>query len=455
MNGQNRARRANCRQRTTGRILIVLLSLASLLVGSCTTETAPEADQPAVPQTGQARQSSRRAVVPGGVSDDEIVIGVSAAFAGSSRGLGIELYRGSMAYLEVVNAAGGVNGRRVVLQLYDDGYNPTPAIDNTIALAEKDDVFLLFDYVGTPTVTRVLPLLKRYSDKPLFLFFPFTGAQPQREPPYDQFVFNLRASYRQETAGLTDNFVAIGRRRVAVFYQADAYGRSGWDGVVRALERHGLDIVGEATYRRGATFSQSFRPQVDILEAVDAEAVVMIGSYQACAGFIRDARDAGWDVPIANVSFVGSENLLNLLLEAGQESGKDYTINLVNSQVVPSYEDTSLPAVREYRERMDKHDPAPPSEVAEPGYRTLRYSVVSFEGYLNARLLVEILDRMGADPDREQIQAAVESIQDLDVGIGVPVSFGPDKHQGLDMVYFTTVQGERFVPLEDWSEWAK
>ena len=65
----------------------------------------------------------------------------------------------------------------------------------------EDRVFLLFGYVGTPTVTRVLPILKKFQDEQVYLFFPFTGAQPQREPPYGDFAFNLRASYRQETAG--------------------------------------------------------------------------------------------------------------------------------------------------------------------------------------------------------------------------------------------------------------
>lgn len=112
----------------------------------------------------------------------------------------------------------------------DDGYNPVPAIENTIKLIETDKVFLLFGYIGTPTVTRVLPILKRYSDESAYLFFPFTGAQPHRQYPYDQFVFNLRASYHQETEGLVNHLVSIGRRKIAVFYQADAYGRSGWNG---------------------------------------------------------------------------------------------------------------------------------------------------------------------------------------------------------------------------------
>ena len=186
--------------------------------------------------------------VPG---DRDIVLGMSAAFRGPSRGLGIELYRGTMAYLEHVNRNGGIDGRKIVIKAYDDGYNPLPAIENTIRLVEKDDPFLLYGYVGTPTVTRILPLLKLYQERKIYLFCPFTGALPQRQPPYDQFVFNLRASYYQETAGLVDHLVDIGRERIAVFYQIDAFGRGGWDGVRTALAGKKLRVVGEATYRRG------------------------------------------------------------------------------------------------------------------------------------------------------------------------------------------------------------
>ena len=83
-----------------------------------------------------------------------------------------------------VNRAGGVHGRKIVIRAYDDSYNPIPAIRNTIKLIDDDNVFLLANYVGTPTVTRVLPLLKNYRKKHIYLFFPFTGAAPQREPPY-------------------------------------------------------------------------------------------------------------------------------------------------------------------------------------------------------------------------------------------------------------------------------
>ncbi|MDE2753263.1 MAG: ABC transporter substrate-binding protein, partial [Gemmatimonadota bacterium] len=366
---------------------------------------------------------------------------------------GTELYRGSMAYFNQLNENGGVNGRRIVMKLLDDGYQPDPCVANTIELMQDENVFLLFNYVGTPTVTRALPVLKTFRDQQVFLFFPFTGAEPQREPPYGEFAFNLRASYRQETAGLVDNFVRIGRRRIAVFYQNDAYGRSGWAGVREALARHGETIAGEATYTRGTQFTASMRGQVEILLERSPDAVICIGAYAACGAFARDAVDLGLHIPVANVSFVGSENMLQLLQE-GRSDPNSHTRWLVNSQVVPSYEDTSLPAVREYREMMAVHDPPPPDNVAritegEP-YETFPQSFVSLEGFVNAKLITEIIRRMGDDPQRSGIEEAVFAVRNYDLGVGERVSFGPERRQGLQRVYYTVVEGDRFVPLEDW-----
>jgi branched-chain amino acid transport system substrate-binding protein len=387
-----------------------------------------------------------------GVFDGEIVLGMSAAFSGPSRGLGSELYRGAKSYFNHVNDNGGIGGRQIVFRLYDDGYQPDPCVKNTMKLMLEDRVFLLFGYVGTPTVTRALPLLKKFQDERVYLFFPFTGAQPQREPPYGDFAFNLRASYRQETAGLVDNFIRAGRKRIAVFYQADAYGRSGWAGVRAALDAHGEQLAGEATYRRGQRFTGSMRRQVEILQGASPDAVICIGSYAACAAFARDAVDLGLKVPIANLSFVGSENLLQLLSE-GRDDPETYTRYLVNSQVVPSYEDTSIPAVREYRELMARYNPAVPEELAKEPYSPFAHSFVSLEGFLDAKLMTEVLRRLGDNPNRSGLEEAVFSVRDFDLGIGEKVSFGPDRRQGLQTVYYTVVQGGRFVTLDDWKSW--
>ena len=378
---------------------------------------------------------------------EEIVLGMSAAFTGPVRSLGIELYRGSVAYLDEVNRRGGVHGREVVVRAYDDGYEPGRAIQNTLRLVEQDDVFALFDYVGTPTVTRVLPLLSHYSDRHLLMLFPFTGAEPQRRAPYVDHVFNLRASYREETAALVRHFLDTGRRRVAVLYQADAYGRGGWEGVRLALREADSDVHAEATYRRGTGFDADFTAQVDILRGSGADAVVAVCTYKACAGFIRDARDADWQVPIAHLSFSGSEAMADLLQRAGDASAHAYDRNLIVSQVVPSYQDVGLPAVRAYRELMDRLGARVPEGVESEDYIPEPYSFASFEGFLNARLVVLALQALGPNPRRKELRQAIEGLGEVDLGIDTPVAFRRGRHQGMEAVFLTTLSEGNFDPV--------
>jgi branched-chain amino acid transport system substrate-binding protein len=386
-----------------------------------------------------------------GVSFKDVKIGMSAAFRGAAAGLGIELYRGAQAYYAEVNQRGGIHGRTISVVALDDGYDPTPCIKNTIDLVEREQVFFLSNYVGTPTLTRALPVIKRYADRQVILVGNFTGAQPQREDPYVEQVFNIRASYRQEMMALVDRFWQSGARKFGVYYQIDAYGRSGTDGVARGLAQRGSKITAEATYVRHAKFEDDMGPAVQALRQAGVEAVLCTGAYQGCGAFVRTARDLGWTVPISNVSFVGSEAMLSLLLKHGKATGRDYTHALVNSQVVPSYDDLSLPAVVEYRAMMEKHNPQVPDALRDPKHALEQLSFRSLEGFVNAKVIVEALRRAGPSPTRAGFRQALESLKSFDLGIGAPLTFGPERHQGLDNVYFTSVVNGRWAPITDWA----
>jgi branched-chain amino acid transport system substrate-binding protein len=381
----------------------------------------------------------------------EIRIGMSAAFRGASAGLGTEFYRGAQAYYSEINGRGGLFGRPITVVALDDGYNPEPCIRNTIQLIDREKVFFLSNYVGTPTLTRALPVIKQYADQHVVLVGNFTGAQPQREAPYVDQVFNVRASYRQEMMALVERFWQAGARRFGVYYQIDAYGRSGTDGVARGLALRNSKITAEATYFRHAKFEEDMTIAVKALREAGCDVVLCTGAYQGCGAFVRSARDAGWTVPISNVSFVGSDAMLSLLVKHGRAKGRDYTRALINSQVVPSYDDVGLPGVAEYRTLMDKHNPQVPEAIRDATYAPQKYSFISLEGYVNARVIVEALRRAGANATRQSFRQALESLRGLDVGIGAPVTFTPERHQGLDSVYFTRVDGERWVPVADWS----
>jgi hypothetical protein len=179
-------------------------------------------------------------------------------------------------------------------------------------------------------------------------------------------------------------------------------------------------------------------------------------------------RDRDVDCPVATLSFVGGGAMLKLLSAAEKDSNKDYTSRLVSTQVVPSYNDDSVPAVREYRQAMDRYRDAimppdsllyPHGKTAERDYAPLPDDFISLEGYLNAKLFTAILQRMGVDPKRADLAATVLAMGDFDLGMGQPLSFGGDtgRRQASDQVYYTVVRDGHFVPFGDgeWKTWAK
>lgn len=377
----------------------------------------------------------------------ELWFGMSAAFSGAVGEFGKEFRRGVMAYLDHVNEQGGVNGRELRVVQLDDGYDPDVCFDNTLSFLRDKRTFALFSYTGTVTSSSILPLLHRFKQDDVYLLFPLTGAQPLREEPYGRYVFNLRASYFEETRGLVDHLVAVGRKRIAVFYQADAYGRSGWDGVQRALRRHGLELASQAAYPRSARNTADFSEEIDILQCKDTDAVICVGSTEPCSAFIAQARQEGVSAPIAVLSVVSTNELVDYLTREGHRVGFSLTRNIIQSQVVPSYEDTSLEGVRLYRRVMDHHAAA---SGAGPGY-----SFQSLEGFLNSRLLCEVIRRMGDDVRPARIPEVMNTITSLDLGIGRPVVFGPDRRQGLDTVYYTSLVDDGHAPVRDWERWRK
>lgn len=361
-----------------------------------------------------------------------IIIGVSNVQSGPSSELGHKLVLGSQSYFDLVNSSGGIHGRKISILVKDDKYEPDPAVKNTNDLIENDKVFFLFDYVGTPTLTRTLPLLRYYQSDHIANVAPLSGADPQRLPPYSQFVFNIRASYHDETRTLVRYFHSKGYRKIGLLTQADAYGKSGELGANDALAAFGLTAVKVVTYRRNQPFETDMSPQVKLLRESGADAVIIVGVYGPSSAFIRDSRMSGWNIPIANLSFVGASTMLEKLIEASKDLGKDLTQNLVNSQVVPSPGDVRYPLVVEYRAHTAAKD------------RTF----TGLEGWLNAVVVTEALRRTKPNTSRLEFIRAMESLHGWDPGLGVKLEFSSTDHQGLKNVWLTKTENGHWLPEE-------
>jgi ABC-type branched-subunit amino acid transport system substrate-binding protein len=352
-----------------------------------------------------------------GVTDKEILIGQFAAISGPAAQLGQRMQLGLQTYFNVINAQGGIHGRAIKLVTRDDGYEPDKAAAAVKALINEDKVFALAGSVGTPTGLAALPIL---TEAQVPLVGMFTGAQALREP-FNRQVFHVRASYFDETERMVQHLTTLGVKKIAVFYQNDAYGKAGLEGVERALTKRQLKPVATGTVERN---SVDVAKSLEAILKAEPEAVVQISAYKSSAAFFKQARAKGYGGQFFNVSFVGSKALADELGDAGQ--------GVVISQVVPFPYAPNSGVVRDYQQRM-----------LEAGQKEFDFS--SMEGYLTARVLVEGLRRAGRTLTRESLISGLESMHDVNLG-GFTVNYSAKNHQGSNFTDLTIIgRGGKFM----------
>ncbi|MDM0082003.1 ABC transporter substrate-binding protein [Variovorax sp. J31P179] len=344
-------------------------------------------------------------------SETPIILGQSAPFTGPAAQLGIQFYEGAKLYLDQYNAQPG--HRDVQIKFLDDGYEPDRCAANTRKLIDEE-AFALFGYIGTPTSLAALPLA--VNAKVPFIA-PFTGAMALREP-FHRNVFHLRASYNDETALIVKQLTHLGLKKIAVFYQNDAYGKAGLDGVTLALAQLDLKPTALATVERN---SVDVAAAVRTIAAAKPDAVVQVSAYKSCAAFIREARKAGYGGTFFNVSFVGTQAL-------SDELGKDGA-GVVVTQVVPSPYNAANAITREFNEAQRKSGGATKANFS------------SLEGYIAAKVLVEGLRRAPGKVTRDSLIAGLESIDRQQFG-GFEVSFSPRNHVASKFVELSMLTGD-------------
>ena len=361
-----------------------------------------------------------------GVTEKEILIGSCAALEGPSSFLGRETVAGAEAYFESVNEEGGVNGRKLRLLSYDDGYDPakTQACWDKL-MAQK--VFAMGFFVGTPTAVKYVPLAES-SKVPLIGLF--TGAQTLYTP-LRHWVINVRASYGDETQEQVDGlWNTLHYKKIGVIYPDDAFGGAVLLGVQNALQKIGGTTAATASYLRQTSQATS---AIEKVKAADPEAVIVVGPSNTVAPIIKQAHTMGWKPLFVTVSFVGTDDLI-------QSAGPDAE-GMVITQVVPPYYLTDLKTVALYRRTLQKYMPA------------VRPSFVSLEGFVDAMVMVEGLKKAGKDLTREGLIEAIESLHEVDMGLGpqLKLNYSAKSHKGFEHVLPTIVRGGRAVPFTDWS----
>ena len=285
-----------------------------------------EVSAPSAPGVRQARQdrkplsrrSSRAALVSFGlallaglpasadlgVDTDAITFGQSACFTGPNSNLGLQYRSGILAAFGVQNQRGGVNGKLIELMALDDGYEPERAAANTERFVSEDGVFAVIGGVGTPTARRIAPVL-RTADIPFIGHV--TGADFLRDAQRFPNVVNLRAGYADETRRLVKHVIEeLGKSRLGVIYQDDAFGRSVLRNYKAVLDEYNIPILAKAVFSRN---THVVHAGLFSLAKADLDAILIVGTYATNAEIINTANALGHEYTMAHLSFVLSDEL--------------------------------------------------------------------------------------------------------------------------------------------------
>ena len=349
-----------------------------------------------------------------GVSDSTITLGMSSPFSGTNGAYGLEMRQTIEAYFEQLNKAGGVNGRKLELVALDDGYETDRSVANSKLLIEEKKVFALLAYYGSSPTTESMN--KIFGPAKVPLVGTISGAGTLREPvsanPNSRYMFNVRASYADETDAIVNQLVSLGLKSIAVFYQNDGFGKSGLDGVTAALKKHNLTPSAVGTVERNS---------VDVAKAVESiskntpQAVIMVTLSKPTTAFVKAMKKSGQNPMLMTLSPVGAEQLVQ---DLGAEAR-----GIGISQVVPYPWNDTIPVVRDYQKLV--------------GGKT-GFTYYALEGYLMARVMVEGIKRAGKDLTREKLVGALEGLNNNDLG-GYRVTYGGSNRQGSRFVELTVV----------------
>jgi len=300
-------------------------------------------------------------------------------------------------------------------------------------------VFAFIGNVGSPTSKAALPIALE-NDR--LFFAPFSGARFLRGDPPNRYVFNYRAAYDDETNAIVNYLIkqrGVKPEEIAVFAQNDDYGDDGFEGVARALRKHGRDRkeILRVGYERNSTdMKGEAKAAVDRIQKASkpVKAVVLVATYDAAEKFIETMRDRDLDAICTTISFVGSDALAKELKGLGPK----YVKGVIVTQAVPPLDSGSTGVVR-FLNDLKKFS------------RTEAPSFVALEGYVAASILIDALHRVGEELTTERLIDELERTRELDLGIGTPITFGPSRHQATNKVWaieFDEKGGYRELELE-------
>jgi ABC-type branched-subunit amino acid transport system substrate-binding protein len=335
-------------------------------------------------------------------------LGQTADFSGPQSAPVKETTQAARAYFDWVNAQGGVNGRKIVLESLDDGFEVKRSVENARKLIDEKNVIAIFLFRGTANAEAMMPVILE-KKTPMFAG---VGSSIKMHQPMNRYLFNLRAPVQIEVASIVSQLAAQGITDVGVIYTDDGFGKDAFDGATKAFQKYQIKPSAVAIIPRGQT---EVAAAVEAIAKASPTATLGFCIPKICATIVKNLRAKG-----AMTQFVSLSNTSSgaYVTELGNVAR-----GVMVTQVMPYPFDGRDAVGREFQ--------------AFARDAKIKPSYAAMEGYLSARIMTEALKRAGRNPTRESVVTAFESLR-LDLG-GFKVGYSPSSRTGSDFVDLTMI----------------
>ncbi|UPJ79889.1 ABC transporter substrate-binding protein [Bradyrhizobium sp. 183] len=364
-----------------------------------------------------------------GISASEIVIGTHQDLSGPIKGWGVPVSNGMKMAVEEINAAGGVQGRKIRLVVEDSGYDPKKAVLASQKLIERDKIFAMVGPMGSPTVLAAQDILL---DSGVLQLFPLTAAEftfkfdPAK--PQERLKFNNLLPYVESTrAALKYMMEWKNFKKPCIMHQDDEYGKNVLDGFNQQLTAMKVQPASITSYKRGAS---DFSAQIAKMKSDSCDLVVLGAVLREPIGAMTEAKKLGWEVTflgatptnVMEVPMLGKEAVEGLYAASGFE--------------IP-YEDTAKGKVKDWLVNYKKMFSTDANTQAIIGYN----AVMTFAFYAN---------KAGKDLTGQKMLDALESGDKfLDIFNSPPTKFSKTDHLANTITQVQQVKGGRWVLVKD------
>ena len=369
-----------------------------------------------------------------GATDTEIKIGQTVPFSGPASAYAT-IGKAQAAYFNMINAQGGVNGRKINLIQYDDAYSPPKAVEQVRKLVESDEVLLMFQMIGTPSNAAVQKYL---NTKKVPQLFAATGASKFTDPKNFPWTMGFNPNYFVE-GRIYGQYILkeYPNAKVGVLYQNDDLGKDYLNGIKSGLgDKAATMIVAETSYE---VSDPTIDSQILKLKSAGADLFFSASTPKFAAQAIKKNAELGWK-PV-HILDINATSVGAVMQPAGLEASKGViSVNYGKDPLDPTWKDDA--GMKRYFDFMAKYYPEGDKNSSFNSY-----------GYSTAQLMVHVLKQCGDDLTRENVLKQATNLKNVMLDLALPGIVGnttPNDYRvnkQLQMMKFNGERWELFGPI--------